>query len=72
MLEFDWDGANIEHIARHGVSVHDAEYVLTHPTLDVGVQDWHDEDRYSEEIELEWCQRLMRPIPMRRDSANLR
>jgi uncharacterized DUF497 family protein len=48
MLNFDWDTGNIEHIALHGVSVDDAEYVLTHPTLDLGVQDWDDEERFGE------------------------
>jgi uncharacterized DUF497 family protein len=47
-LIFDWDASNIEHIALHGVSTREAEYVLNHPTLDVGYQDWHDEERYAE------------------------
>jgi uncharacterized DUF497 family protein len=47
-LIFDWDAGNIEHIALHGVSTVEAEYVLTHPTLDVGYEDWHGEERYAE------------------------
>lgn len=48
MLDFEWDAGNIEHIALHGVSPEEAEYVLQHPTLDMGYQDWHDEERYTE------------------------
>jgi len=48
MLLFEWDEANIEHVARHGVSAAEAEYVLTHSTLDLGYQDWHGEERYGE------------------------
>jgi len=46
--EFDWDAENLAHIARHGVTAAEAEYVLTHPTVDFGLQDWHDEERFSE------------------------
>ncbi len=30
-MEFDWDEANEEHIARHGIYRHDAEAILTDP-----------------------------------------
>lgn len=30
-MEFDWDDANIQHIARHGVTPDQAEQVLTDP-----------------------------------------
>lgn len=30
-MEFDWDEANEGHLARHGVSRHDAEATLTDP-----------------------------------------
>lgn len=48
MLEFEWDTGNIEHIALHGVTPAEAEYVLLHPTIDLGYQGWHDEERYAE------------------------
>lgn len=48
LLIFDWDTGNIEHIALHGVTPAEAEYVLLHPTFDMGFQDWHDEERYTE------------------------
>ena len=35
---FDWDDANIRHIARHHVSVAEAEFVLLHATIDIGYQ----------------------------------
>ena len=48
MLTFDWDAENVGHIALHGVTVAEAEYVLLHPTLNYGYQDWHDEERFIE------------------------
>ena len=48
MLEFDWDDENEKHIAVHGVTIAEAEYVLQNPTLDYGYQDWHNEDRFAE------------------------
>jgi uncharacterized DUF497 family protein len=48
LLDFEWDEGNIEDIALHGVTPEDAEYVLLHPTLDVGYEDWHGEERYAE------------------------
>lgn len=48
MLIFDWDSGNIEHIALHGVTTLDAEYALQHATLDIGYQDWHGEERFTE------------------------
>jgi uncharacterized DUF497 family protein len=47
-LEFDWDVDNLSHIAYHGVTAAEAEFVLQHPTLDVEYQDWHDEERFAE------------------------
>ena len=32
MYEFRWEDWNIGHIAEHGVSVEDAEYVINHPS----------------------------------------
>lgn len=49
MLEFDWDADNLAHIAEHDFTPEEVEFALTHRTLEVEFQDWHDcEDRYSE------------------------
>ena len=49
MLEFDWDDENLRHIARHGVTAAEVEYVLAHLTVDLGFQDWHEsEERFSD------------------------
>ena len=48
MLEFDWDDANLMHIAEHAVTAAEAEYVLEGPTLDIEYQDWHEEERFAE------------------------
>lgn len=48
MLEFDWDTKNLQHIARHDVTADEVEFVLHGPTLDFGLQDWHEEERFSE------------------------
>ena len=44
MLEFDWDEENLQHIARHGVTATEVEYVLEHLTVDLGFQDWHESE----------------------------
>jgi uncharacterized DUF497 family protein len=36
MLEFDWDEANIAHIARHNVTPTEAEQVILNNPLDLG------------------------------------
>jgi uncharacterized DUF497 family protein len=33
-MEFDWDSANIEHIARHGVTAEEAEQLIQNDPLD--------------------------------------
>lgn len=38
----------MEHIALHGVSPGEAEYVLEHPTLELGYEDRSGEERYAE------------------------
>ena len=38
IVEFDWDEANRQHIARHGVLPHEAEEALTLDPLEVDVQ----------------------------------
>jgi uncharacterized DUF497 family protein len=48
LLDFEWDSENVGHIARHGVSVAEVEYVLEHPTLEREYQDWSGEERFVE------------------------
>ncbi len=48
MVEFDWDAENIHHIALHDVSVEEVEGVLNGYTVELEVQDWHEEERFSE------------------------
>jgi len=48
VIEFDWDDENLNHIARHGVTREETEFVLKHRTLEGEVQDWHDELRFTE------------------------
>ena len=45
---FEWDEANIRHIAEHNVSVEEVEYVLSQPTLDLGYNVWRGEERFAE------------------------
>ena len=47
-IEFDWDDANLEHIAEHSVTREEAEFALNGPTLDVKFQDWNGEERFVE------------------------
>ncbi len=47
-MEFDWDDANREHIAAHGVSPPEAEEVVQNDSIDLGRQDADGEDRYLE------------------------
>jgi uncharacterized DUF497 family protein len=48
LIHFDWDAENLAHIARHGVTAAEVEYVLTHPTVDRGYQEGYHEDRFAE------------------------
>ena len=43
---FDWDDANVQHIARHAISPQDAEHVLLHDPVDGGSQNHEGEQRY--------------------------
>ncbi|CAN5414919.1 BrnT family toxin [soil metagenome] len=45
MVEFDWDDANTEHVARHDVTPSEAEQVLKNDPADGGVQDHDGEER---------------------------
>lgn len=35
---FDWDSANIAHIARHGITPHEAEEVITNGPVDLNTE----------------------------------
>ncbi len=48
MNDFDWDEDNIRHIARHDVTVEEAEYVLEHQTVELGRQHFRGEERFAE------------------------
>jgi uncharacterized DUF497 family protein len=47
MLQFDWDSANIGHIAEHDVTSEEAEEVLLGEPLDVGFDVVNGEERWS-------------------------
>ena len=44
-MYFDWDEANIAHIAKHDVKPHEAEEVITNSPLDLGYVLRNGEDR---------------------------
>ena len=48
MLRFDWDEANIRHIAEHGVSSDEAEQVIQNEPFEIDFQRHEEEDRTSE------------------------
>ncbi|HZL26923.1 MAG TPA: BrnT family toxin [Acidobacteriaceae bacterium] len=48
MLEFDWDEENVRHLARHGVTISEAEYALENPTLELDYQIVNEEERFVE------------------------
>ncbi len=45
-IEFDWDDANIAHIARHGVFTDKAEQVIRNNPVEVGMETVDEEERY--------------------------
>jgi hypothetical protein len=45
-IEFDWDDANIGHLARHRVTPEEAEEVILREPLDLGMEIVRDEERY--------------------------
>jgi uncharacterized DUF497 family protein len=47
-VEFDWDEANIDHIARDGVTREEAEEAVTGDAIDVGVETEGGEERYQQ------------------------
>lgn len=48
MLELDWDEANTEHIARHGLTPADVQHALEHGTVAFDYQDDSGEERFGE------------------------
>ena len=45
-IEFDWDEANIGHVARHSVLPEEAEQVVLNHPIDLGVEIVEREERY--------------------------
>ncbi len=48
MLQFDWDDANREHIAKHSVTPQEAEEALNADTLELAAYEVAGEDRLEE------------------------
>ena len=44
-IEFDWDEANIGHIARHSVTPEEAEPVILNEPVDLGMENMEGEER---------------------------
>ena len=45
-IEFDWDEANIGHVARYGVLPEEAEQVILNNLVDLGMEIMEGEERY--------------------------
>ena len=45
-IEFDWDEANISHVAHHGVLPDEAEQVVLNDPVDLGMEIAEGEDRH--------------------------
>ena len=45
-IEFDWDEANIGHVARHNVLPEEAEQVILNDPVDLGMETVEGEDRH--------------------------
>jgi uncharacterized protein len=46
-MTFDWDGANKDHIAAHGVTPREVEEVFANDPMDLELQVINGEDRYA-------------------------
>jgi hypothetical protein len=46
-LEFEWDEANVGHIARHGVRPEEVEQVILNDPDDIGYEEANGENRWS-------------------------
>ena len=44
-MEFDWDEANVEHIARHGINPKETEEAILIKPLETGIQSHEREER---------------------------
>jgi len=45
-IEFDWDEANVGHLARHSVLPEEAEQVILNDPVDLGLEIFEREERY--------------------------
>ena len=45
-IEFDWDEANVGHVARHNVRPEEAEQVILNDPLDLGMEIVEGEERF--------------------------
>ena len=45
-IEFDWDEANVGHVARHGVTPEQAEQVIANDPIDLGLEFVEGEERF--------------------------
>ncbi len=45
-VEFDWDEANVRHVARHSVLPDEAEHVILNDPMDLGMEIVEGEDRH--------------------------
>ena len=45
-LEFDWDAANIEHVARHRATPREVQQVFANEPMIVGAQEHPEEERF--------------------------
>lgn len=45
-MQFAWDAANVEHIARHGITPEQAEEVMLGEPVELGPQDLNGEVRF--------------------------
>ena len=45
-IEFDWDEANVGHVARHNVLPEEAEQVILNDPVDLGLEIVEGEERY--------------------------
>ena len=71
-MEYDWDHANISHIARHNITPQEVEQVFKKGPFDLELQNLNDEDRFTLVGETDhgrilvvvamWAGDLLRPI----------
>lgn len=45
-VDFDWDKANITHVARHDVTVEEAEQAILNDPMDLGIEVVDGEERF--------------------------